>query len=390
MIQYKIIPSIKLKDDFLKGYVRYHETTRVKYLENNQLLEKKDHFIESWNDDKLISVIHDMKYVDGINIFAYDKKQVVGFCNIDTNSFNGYMNMPYIHVDQRYRGRSIGKNLVLLASKCILDLKVEKIYISAHPSVEAISFYQKLGFKLATYINQELYEKEPLDIQMERQLDYIDIAYRKIDDEFQREPKLSAKTLISILPRVYKYMPKRDDDYLQVCRTLLKEDKRYYFSIATLLLKKRGSVIDKKYIDLYIDTMQKDIRGWGQVDQYCYRVLGPIFNSDYSLFPILKEWSFSINKDVRRASIVSMLISSGKITLDYPLHHVLELCDRLKDDEDFHVRKAVGWVLKCAYPTYKDEITKYLTENVDTMDRMIFRYALEHATKEEKAYLMSL
>ena len=156
----------------------------------------------------------------------------------------------------------------------------------------------------------------------------------------------------------------------------------------TLLLKKRGSVIDEKHLGMYEDILLKHIHGWGQVDQYCYRVLGPIFNSNYKLYSILKRWSLSDNKDVRRAALVSMLTSSQMVTCTYPIREVMELVEILKNDEDFHVRKGVGWILKCAYLECPESVIFFLKENKESLDRMIFRYALEHMEKDLKQELM--
>jgi N-acetylglutamate synthase-like GNAT family acetyltransferase len=47
------------------------------------------------------------------------------------------------------------------------DLGAKKLYVSATPSLNTITFYQNRGFKLTKDVNQELFEKEPEDIHME-------------------------------------------------------------------------------------------------------------------------------------------------------------------------------------------------------------------------------
>ena len=106
------------------------------------------------------------------------------------------------------------------------------------------------------------------------------------------------------------------------------------------------------------------------------------------LYEKLEQWSKSANKDVRRAALVSMLQSSTKITCTYPLDKLMSLVESLKSDPDLHVKKAVGWVLKCAYVEYPNAIMDYLENNKETLDRMIFRYALEHMNEELKQKMM--
>jgi ribosomal protein S18 acetylase RimI-like enzyme/3-methyladenine DNA glycosylase AlkC len=390
VIRYSIVHPEHIKTGILNGFRRYTETVRVKYVENGVLLEKDDCFVDEWDTRKLSFIESYMKNEKNITILAKDNKNVVGFAVLDTLKFDGYMNVVYIHTDNRYRGQGIGTNLLLLASKTAKDLKAEKLYISGHPAVEAQAFYKKMGCVLAQKINKELYEIEPLDIQLERSLDYNDIVMRKIDLEFQQYNRISSTILNKLLPRIYSVMPQDDADYIYAVSPLIISDSRPHFSMGTLLLKKRTSVVDEKYLSIYENLLLNHIHDWDQVDQYCYRVLGPIFNANYSLYSVLKKWSKSKNKDVRRAALVSMLISSQKITCTYPIEHVLELVGYLKDDEDYHVKKAVGWVLKCAYVTYPQQIIAFLTDHYKTLDRMIFRYACEHMDTKTRNDLLHL
>lgn len=389
MIKYSIVHPNKIKTGILKGYQRYTETHRVKYVEKGELLEKDIYFVDEWDETELRKIEEYMKEPVNRTILAKEGSKVVGFAVLDIRIFEGYMNMPYIHADNRFRGLGIGTNLMLYVSKLAKENGAEKLYISAHPAIEAQAYYEKMGCVLAEKINQVLYELEPYDIQLERSLDYVDIMMRKIEYEFKKHKHISSTLLNKLLSKVYSVMPEKDMDFIRTVKPLLIDDRRSYFSMGTLLIKKKGSVVNEKYLDIYEDILHKNIHGWGQVDQYCYRILGAIFNNNYMLYSKLKEWSESPNKDVRRASLVSMLISSGKITLTYPIEQAMKLVEALKEDDDFHVRKAVGWVLKCAYPTYPNTIVEYLKKNSKTLDRMIFRYALEHMEEELRQELLS-
>ena len=394
MYKYKVV---KPKDIFitdLDHFIRYQETTVVKTVEYNDdltlktktLKDKNITFIDDWDKEKRREIAAYFKEVNGVVVFCYDKEKVIGFTNIELPIRNGYINMPYIHISAPYRGNRIAKELFYYISEEALKLGAKYLYISAHPSIETYRFYQSVGAKLTDNIIKELYDIEPYDLQLEKELSYKDIIYRRINDQYKTlQP--TAKNYSVIASKTYKHMPKDHLEYIDVCKHLLEVNSRGFYSVSTLLLKRKQDIIDIKYIDIYEDILYNIINGWGQVDQFCYRVLNPILN-DPTYFHYLDKWSLSTNKDIRRASLVSMIISSQKLTLDYPLDKVLLLVERLKEDEDFHVRKAVGWVLKCAYVTYKKEITNYLIKHKNTLDRMIYRYALEHAAKEEKKILM--
>ena len=68
------------------------------------------------------------------------------------------------------RGRGIGKKLFEVCCEKAKLLGAEKLYIAAHPSVETQRLYKHMGCTLASEINAQILNKEPLDLQMERLL----------------------------------------------------------------------------------------------------------------------------------------------------------------------------------------------------------------------------
>lgn len=175
MITYTIVHPENIKSGTLSNYRRYTETHRVKYIDDGVIKEKDDFFIDDWDSVQLTKIEKYMQELQNRTILAKEGTQVVGFVVLDVRLFDGYMNMPYIHTDNRYRGKGIGTKLMHLASKMAKELGAKKLYISTHPSVEAQKFYMKMGCVLAKKINQVLYELEPFDIQLELSLDNVDL-----------------------------------------------------------------------------------------------------------------------------------------------------------------------------------------------------------------------
>ena len=218
----------------------------------------------------------------------------------------------------------------------------------------------------------------------------INAIFKLVTKEMGNYDILSANNSNKIASKLYSKTPKDEQEFLEICRYFMQQNGRGYYNIATQWLKKRKEVLTPENIPFFEDILYKDINGWGEVDQFCYRVLNPIFNNDYSLYPYLTKWSTDSNKDIRRASLVAMIISSGKLTLNYDYDKMITLVERLKNDSDFHVRKAVGWILKCAFVSYPDKVETYLRDNVMNLDRIIFRYALEHVENPLRDELIHL
>ncbi len=386
----KKISANAITDDFLLGFKRDQKTNRVYYLSDKILLEKEDRFTEKWNDEKLIQTagyLKDLVKKGGVVYAAYSGKHVIGFTCIDFYQFDEYINLPYIHVDARYRGEGIGKELLLFASLEAMLKGAKKLYISAHPAVESQRFYESMGCVLAKNINKKLVEIEPYDIQLE-----LELSYELLTDLLQvylRKHKKSAVYFGKLASRFYRFLPSDDYGFLEVIRKVISNPVVGMYSIATLWLKRRESVLVGEFLPFYEELLHTVVVGWARVDQLCYRALNPVIESgDY--YSYLDKWSNSNNPNIRRTSLVAMVRSSVSQSLEYDYDKMITLVERLKEDEDYHVRKGVGWVLKVAYPTYPKKIEKYLREHYETMDRMIFRYALEHVKDPLRSELLEM
>ncbi|MCJ7687913.1 MAG: GNAT family N-acetyltransferase, partial [Clostridiaceae bacterium] len=90
--------------------------------------------------------------------------------NLESSFVGGcaeYLEMPFIHVSSRHRGKGIGEKIFRVMLNTAKKRGAHKIYIASHPSIESQGFYKKLGCELTKEINDEIYNCEPLDIQLE-------------------------------------------------------------------------------------------------------------------------------------------------------------------------------------------------------------------------------
>ncbi len=107
---------------------------------------------------------------DGYAVGAYDKDHLIGFATVNRNVFGltaKYVLLDQLFISLPYRNRGIGKVLFSCCVDQAKAWKADKIYICAGSAEDTVAFYEKLGCIEATEINQNLYEKDPRDIQME-------------------------------------------------------------------------------------------------------------------------------------------------------------------------------------------------------------------------------
>lgn len=172
-ITYKVLGLGDLDPTLLKKFNRYQETNRVWFKENDQYNLKDDRFVEQWNDEKKTLVINSLQNCvksGGIVIGAFADRDLVGFVSVEGELFGSnkeYLELSYIHVSNEWRNSGVGRKLFKLCCVKAKQTGAKKLYIGAHPSEESQHFYRSVGCTFAAETNQKIYDKEPLDIQLE-------------------------------------------------------------------------------------------------------------------------------------------------------------------------------------------------------------------------------
>lgn len=198
----------------------------------------------------------------------------------------------------------------------------------------------------------------------------------------------SAAIGTKVANKYYKTLPKDDLEFLYLIEEFIYLSDIRLFSIATQWLKKRKSILDMAYMPIYEKWVQEAIHGWGQCDQFCYRLLNPLLVKYPEVYDYMLKWIDSNDFNQKRIGVVSLNGSSGTIATSFEKAQVI--IDKMKNDEDKLIQKAVGWVLKVSYKEHADELVHYLRTNVDSLSRTTFRYALEKMPKALKNELMNL
>lgn len=104
---------------------------------------------------------------------AFDGDRVVGIATLDGRRIGtalDTLDLFFLHVGNGYRAHGIGRELVRLASLAARAAGARRLYASATPSRNTVTFYQRIGFRLASEIDPELYRVEPDDIHMDMKL----------------------------------------------------------------------------------------------------------------------------------------------------------------------------------------------------------------------------
>jgi 3-methyladenine DNA glycosylase AlkD len=114
---------------------------------------------------------------------------------------------------------------------------------------------------------------------------------------------------------------------------------------------------------------------WDYVDEVAARRVGPLLAArPEAIRPVILCWSRDGNRWRRRSSIICQL--SFKAATDLSL---LYACiDANLDDQDFFIRKAIGWALRQYARTDPAEVGRFVSARGDRLSPLSRREALKH------------
>lgn len=115
--------------------------------------------------------------------------------------------------------------------------------------------------------------------------------------------------------------------------------------------------------------------GWAECDCLC--------QSNFEKDEILERWNewekflIKINKSKniqqRRASLV-LLCKTLRQTDEKKVYDLaIKLANNLKSEKEVLITKAISWILRSMYKNYKDELSKYLIKNKNSLPKIAYR-----------------
>jgi len=163
-----------IKPNMLEHFNRHQEVAKVWNRHGDDYVLEDYCFTQNWSDeDKSRSVnehLPDSIRSGGCLFGAFDEEKMIGFASIKGN-FVGkeeqHLRLYSMHVSYGYRNKGIGKRLFLLCAEAARKLRAVKLYITAFPAQETITFYRAMGCVYAEEVIPEMFEEEPGDVHME-------------------------------------------------------------------------------------------------------------------------------------------------------------------------------------------------------------------------------
>ena len=106
----------------------------------------------------------------GAALGAFNGPVLVGFAAVRYRLAEDVAQLVALWVRAAYRRRGIAAALTGEAARLAGDSGAATLYVSATPSESAQAFYRSRGFRPTQFVHMELFEQEPEDIHMVKQL----------------------------------------------------------------------------------------------------------------------------------------------------------------------------------------------------------------------------
>jgi len=106
----------------------------------------------------------------GLMFGAFDGERLVGLVILRPRLTKDMAELAVLHISHGYRDKGIGTRLTEKVCSLASEMGATSIYVSASQTKTTVDFYMRRGFELAKVLNRELYEREPDDIHMVKEL----------------------------------------------------------------------------------------------------------------------------------------------------------------------------------------------------------------------------
>lgn len=168
---------------------------------------------------------------------------------------------------------------------------------------------------------------------------------------------------------------------LETAPLLIRTGKYEETSIAVLLVKKFHQQWSQATFHAIEKWFEIGINNWAHTDFICSEIISLFYKKEMIDYTTFENWRKAPNRFQRRAVPVSMLKPLKATECIQPL---LDFLDPMMTDPAREVQQGLGWFLREAWKKQPIVTEDYLLSWKDASPRLIFQYATEKMTPEQR------
>lgn len=125
-----------------------------------------------------------------------------------------------------------------------------------------------------------------------------------------------------------------------------------------------------------VERLLRQGQSWAHIDWLATAVAAPLVWRSAKPLPRLRRWSRDRNFWVRRTALLCYLPRLRAHSAD--ITQFCELAEPLLDEQEFFIRKAIGWVLRQAVRQEPDAVAMFLERHLARVSGVTFREAVKY------------
>jgi 3-methyladenine DNA glycosylase AlkD len=174
------------------------------------------------------------------------------------------------------------------------------------------------------------------------------------------------------------------DDLVPLVESLWAEPVFELRMAATMLLDLHVQSLGRSDLDM-LERLIRDSKTWALVDVLAGDVTGKI-NLEHSISRRLDRWARDDDFWLRRSSLLADLIPLKRGAAFGPF---AKRADRMLDEKEFFIRKAIGWVLREMSKKRPDEVYEWIAPRTHRVSGVTLREVVKYLGPERRDHLMA-
>ena len=186
---------------------------------------------------------------------------------------------------------------------------------------------------------------------------------------------------------LHRHPETRRQDFLPVVCALWADPVHEYRVCAAELLRQRTDRLEAADLQL-VEGLLRQSGTWALVDNLALHVAGPLLVRFPELCRFLDRWATDDDFWIRRAALLALLmpLRRGEGQFD----RFSRYADAMLEEEEFFIRKAIGWVLREVSRKDPESVFHWLSPRVTRASALTLREASKYLPEEQRNLLYEI
>jgi 3-methyladenine DNA glycosylase AlkD len=209
-------------------------------------------------------------------------------------------------------------------------------------------------------------------------------AYLKSDLEHYGTP---VPVIRAIAKRFHEHHSGLDHEaVLALVRTLWDEPVHERRMVAIELLEVYGERVRAADMEV-LERLLRESRTWALVDGLAASVVGPLVERDLEAASVLDRWAADEDFWIRRAALLAHLLALRRGEGNF--ERFGRYADKMLDEKEFFVRKAIGWVLRDTARKRPTMVHDWLVTRAPRASGVTLREAIKPMTEAQRQSVLA-